>query len=69
MICESCNYRFGCKRKLSKDRRCEKYRIDKEMVFSEELKINPKNGLIFNYDVILKFIDNFQPHISLKHPA
>ena len=69
MICESCNYRFGCRRKLSKDGRCEKYMIDKTVVLKEDLKINPKNGLTFNNDVILKFIDDIQPHIPLKHPA
>ena len=40
-----------------------------ELGLREDLIINPENGLTFNYDVIIKFIDNIRPPISLKHLA
>ena len=57
MICENCYYRRTCKEGIPKEDLCEDFLNFKEVSQKFDLKSKALGGLMFNYDAIVKFLN------------
>jgi hypothetical protein len=69
LICTNCYYRFGCKRELTEESRCQRYLNDKEVVRRDDLKIDPSGSLAFDFEVIKKFLEKMPSLGPFKSPV
>ena len=57
MICDNCYHRFNCEEIPDKKGRCSNYLKDGEIFFSKEMKFNPSDTIVYDYDLIRRIFD------------
>ena len=50
MICDKCYHQSNCEELPDKNGRCSEYLKDDEIIFDEEMKLNPTDTIEYNYD-------------------